>query len=166
APWSFPCDTRPMANGSHSFYSKAYDGAGNSGTSAGVTVTVNNGGTTTPGQFVWAKDLRGIGVPDTAHINGVAVDHQGNSIVVGNFGGTINFGGSSLTSAGGQDAFVAKYSAAGVLQWAKRFGDIYDQIAYAVSVDSADNIVVVGSFAGTLSFGGSLLSEVPTPSFY
>jgi DNA-binding response OmpR family regulator len=165
APYNYAWDSTSLADGEHRFYCKAYDVAGNVAISAVSSATVNNV-STTAGRYVWAKDIRGNGVPDTAHVNGVAVDHQGNSIVVGNFAGTVNFDGTSLTSAGGQDAFVAKYSADGVLQWAKRFGDIFDQIAYGVSLDSADNIVVVGSFAGTLSFGGGLLSEVPTPSFY
>jgi hypothetical protein len=165
APYNYAWDSTGVANGSHSFYCKAYDAAGNAANSTANTATINNV-STAPGQYLWAKDLRGNGVTDTAHVNGVAVDHQGNSIVAGHFGGTINFGGTSLTSAGGQDVFVAKYSPAGVLQWAKRFGDAYDQFAYGVSVDSGNNIVVVGCFAGTVTFGGGLLSEVATPSFY
>jgi PKD repeat protein len=150
--------------GSYTVRLTVTDDLGATGTDT-AEVTVNNVSAVS-GEYLWAKDLRGNGVTDTARINGVAVDHQGNSIVVGTFTGTINFGGTSLSSAGGQDAFVAKYSGAGALQWAKRYGDVYDQGANAVSVDSANNILVVGSFAGTLTFGGGVLTEVPTPSFY
>ena len=42
APYSVLCDTRTMPNGSHSFYAKAYDAAGNSTTSVTSLVTVRN----------------------------------------------------------------------------------------------------------------------------
>lgn len=42
APYSFSWNTTAAADGSHSLSSKAYDGAGNVGTSASVSVTVNN----------------------------------------------------------------------------------------------------------------------------
>jgi beta-lactamase superfamily II metal-dependent hydrolase len=41
--WSF--DTRTVANGSHVLFTQAFDAAGNRGSSANVTVTVNNAGT-------------------------------------------------------------------------------------------------------------------------
>ena len=43
APYSFSWNTAGVANGSHSLSSKAYDAAGNSGTSSSVTVNVSNG---------------------------------------------------------------------------------------------------------------------------
>jgi subtilisin family serine protease len=42
APYSFSWNTRATSNGSHTLTSKAYDAAGNAGTSAPVAVTVNN----------------------------------------------------------------------------------------------------------------------------
>jgi len=42
APYSFSWNTTTVANGSHTINSKAYDAAGNVGTSATVTVTVSN----------------------------------------------------------------------------------------------------------------------------
>ena len=49
APYSFSWNTLTASNGSHSLSSKAYDAAGNNGTSASVSVTVNNPtGDTTP----------------------------------------------------------------------------------------------------------------------
>src|SRR5262249_3056004 len=43
SPYNFTWDTTSVANGSHSLTSKAYDAAGNVGTSAAVGVTVSNG---------------------------------------------------------------------------------------------------------------------------
>jgi len=47
SPYSWSFNTTTVANGSHSLVSKAYDAAGNIGTSTTVTVTVNNTVTTT-----------------------------------------------------------------------------------------------------------------------
>jgi hypothetical protein len=52
SPYTFSWDTTTVANGSHTIFSKAYDAAGNVGTSATVTVTVNN---TTPPQQLLAN---------------------------------------------------------------------------------------------------------------
>jgi Bacterial Ig domain len=42
SPYNFSWNTTTVANGSHSIFSKAYDAAGNVGTSATITVTVSN----------------------------------------------------------------------------------------------------------------------------
>src|SRR5207244_920038 len=48
APYSWSWNTTTAANGGHNLSSQAYDAAGNTGTSAIVTVTVNNVADTTP----------------------------------------------------------------------------------------------------------------------
>jgi hypothetical protein len=87
-------------------------------------------------------------------VKALGVDASGNPTAVGYFAGTANFGGANLTSAGANDVFVAKYSAAGAHQWSNRFGDADDQRAYGAAVDAAGNVVLTGYFNGTMSFGG------------
>src|SRR2546426_792253 len=48
SPYSFSWDTTTVVNGSHSLVAKAYDVAGNIGTSTSVTVNVQNSSDTTP----------------------------------------------------------------------------------------------------------------------
>jgi hypothetical protein len=105
----------------------------------------------------WAKGIGGPGV-DIASAN--AVDRAGNVIVVGRFTGDTNLGGATLHSAGGFDAFVAKYASDGTHLWSKRFGgtDTYD-MANGVAIDSAGNIIVVGSFSADVGFGGATLTS-------
>lgn len=90
---------------------------------------------------------------------GVAVDGSGNVIVVGSFQGSVNFGGSSLTSVGLEDIFVAKYNSSGAHQWSQRFGGSNSDNGYAVSVDGTGNVIATGSFRGTVNFGGSNLTS-------
>jgi DNA-binding response OmpR family regulator len=159
APFTVSYNTANLINGPHSFYCRAYDAAGNAALSTLNSVTVQNV-TANMGEFGWVRDLGG---PSGAQAvgNAVARDSQNNIFVVGNFIGTVNFGGTSLSStpSGGKDIFIAKYSASGSLLWVKRFGATGDDIAQGVAVDSAGNIIVTGSFAGTVDFGGGLLTS-------
>lgn len=89
----------------------------------------------------------------------VAVDANGHVIVVGDFSGTIDFGGTPLTSAGGLDVFVAAFDQNGAPLWSKRFGDASDQTARAVAIDSTGSILVTGDFEGVIDFGGGKLTS-------
>jgi hypothetical protein len=79
--------------------------------------------------------------------------------VVGAFKGVIDFGGGPMTSAGGGDAFVAVFDAAGNHLWSKQLGDAADQAANGVTFDAAGNVLVTGAFLGSLDCGtGKLVS--------
>jgi len=112
----------------------------------------------TSGAYLWANILIGFA---TDVGRGVAVDANGNVIVVGSFQmyAMDATGNILLTSAGGSDIFIVKYSATGVRQWIKGLGGPSEDIAYGVAVDSAGNIVVTGAFAGTVDFGGGPLTS-------
>lgn len=88
----------------------------------------------------------------------VAYDKSGNLLVTGTFAGSINFGGTTLTSSGGDDAFVAKFNPAGQLLWAKKFGDSDVQTASSIGVDANGNVYVTGNFKGAINFGGGNLN--------
>ena len=107
-----------------------------------------------PGQLQWLS-AQGTSV---GLANGVTVDHAGNSIVVGQFQGTANFGGGPVTSAGAADIFIAKYSPQGSLVWAKVIGGLQDDGGNSVAIDSANNIIVTGYFSATVNFGGTSLT--------
>jgi hypothetical protein len=106
--------------------------------------------------FGWATQA---GSP-TYNDGGAAVttDAGGNAYVIGDFSGTAHFGSgagaATLTSAGKQDAFVAKYSPLGVLLWAKDIGGPggYDY-GRAIAVDGSGNVLITGDVAGTAVFG-------------
>jgi hypothetical protein len=111
--------------------------------------------TPSPGQtYFWSQRFGSTG-EDLGF--SVVVDGSGSVVVTGRFEGTVNFGGGTLVSAGDADIFVAKYNANGAHQWSQRFGSTsYDQ-GVAVAVDGSGNVVVTGSFQGTVNFGGGAL---------
>jgi len=101
---------------------------------------------------------RGFGGPSTLNPDGgygIAVDGARNVIVVGQFDGTANFGGSDLTAVA-NDIFIAKYSPTGAHLWSKRFGSTGSDIAYGVATDAFGNIFVAGSFNNTVDFGNGI----------
>ncbi len=77
--------------------------------------------------------------------------------MVGGFQGNIDFGNGNLISQGGYDAYVAKLDTNGNFLWAKRYGDATGQVAYAVTVDQGDDVIVAGRFQGKINFGGGAL---------
>src|SRR5690606_23207368 len=84
---------------------------------------------------------------------------DGAIVLVGYFNSSINFGGGAMQSAGSNDPFVARFTAAGDHAWSLRFGDGNDQAAYAVAVDASGHAHVAGRFAGTIDPGdGPLVS--------
>lgn len=86
------------------------------------------------------------------------IDAFGNVTLVGNFGGTVDFGNGPLPSLGG-DFFMAKFDAAGVARWSKRFGSNGDQQIASAATDAAGASALTGAFEGELDFGaGPLLA--------
>lgn len=110
------------------------------------------------GSYQWAKAF-----PSTEtelRPNAVAVDGAGNIFLGGGKRGTLNLGGGVLPTAVGMgiyDGFLAKFDSKGNHQWSKSFGDGDQQWIDSIAVDSAGNVLVVGSFSGTLNLGGEAL---------
>ncbi|HVA47458.1 MAG TPA: DUF4214 domain-containing protein [Pirellulales bacterium] len=94
--------------------------------------------------------------------SGLAVDPLGDAYVVGGFTGsaTVNTPTSTtLTSAGGSDVFVVKYSPGGNAQWAVNYGGASDDMADSAAVDPAGNPVITGIFEATATFGSTKLTS-------
>jgi hypothetical protein len=109
---------------------------------------------TAAGSPIWSKRIGGTG---DEFVKKITVDASGNILVVGNFKGATDLGGGAMTSAGGLDMFIAKYSATGQFQWVKRFGSIYDDSANGVAVDGSGNVFVTGYFSDNVNFGGGTI---------
>ncbi len=94
--------------------------------------------------------------PNAEQVADVAADASGNVYVAGTFSGTTDFdpgsGTTALTTFGGTDGFLAKYSASGGLQWVSRFGGSGTENVTSLVRDAAGNLYVGGSFSGAADF--------------
>ena len=118
------------------------------------------------GQAVWVLKLASdgtyqasatFGVSGSAFqaVKSIAVDGSHNVAIAGNLKGSMTFGGTTLTSAGGTDGFVAKLNSSLVSQWARKWGDNKNQEAHGVAFSSVGDVVVVGFLTGTTTGLGS-----------
>jgi hypothetical protein len=93
----------------------------------------------------------------------VAVDAAGDAVMAGSFAGTTidldpsSGGATFLTGSAGGDVYVAKYSQAGALVWARQVrstGTGAEQYVKAIDVatDAAGNVYVAGNFRGPVDF--------------
>jgi hypothetical protein len=120
------------------------------------------------GAHLWSKRF---GDADTQYARAVAVDASGNVVVAGCLQSTVDFGGGALSSAGGEDIFVAKFGSDGAHLWSKRFGDsdgqfvMEDQVVEAVAIDAPGDVIVTGCF-DTLTFGGDTLKGAGRRDIY
>jgi hypothetical protein len=93
-------------------------------------------------------------------VTDLAVDNASNVIMVGYYQGTVNFGGSNLTTAGASDMFVAKFNSGLTHTWSKSFGDAAgSQFASGVDTDVAGNVYLCGYYTGTINLGGSTFTS-------
>jgi hypothetical protein len=105
----------------------------------------------TAGDLTWARTRGGSG-DDAA--TGVALGLGGAVFVSGSFSGSFDFdpgaGTTTLTSAGGRDAFLWKLNSAGAFQSALRIGGTGADHAVAVAVDALGRISLTGIFDSTV----------------
>jgi hypothetical protein len=108
------------------------------------------------GSIAWVKTIEGPGVDEG---NAIAITAAGEIVVTGKFSGTADFGGTTLTSVGDYDMFVAKYAQDGSFQWADHAGgyDPFQKVGWnfgtAVSIDRLGYINVTGIFTNVANFG-------------
>ncbi len=139
APVSLGCSTMLTPQGSDAIFVAKFDSMGN---------------------CVWSK---GYGDAQQAEDGFSVVDPMGNIFLAGDFTGTINFGGTTLTSAGSTDIFAAKLDSNGNHLWSKSFGDSSAQNVSRISLDPNGQPVFTGTFAGTVTFGGSTFTSSGGP---
>ena len=153
--------TRQLGTSANDYsFSVAVDGAGNafmSGYTEGSLGGTSAGGSDaflakydSSGNLLWTRQL---GTSAYDYSNSVAVDGAGNAFISGHTYGSL--GG---TNAGGDDAFLAKYDAAGNLVWTRQLGTSGWDESYSVAVDGAGNAFISGWTWGSL--GGNRAGSI------
>jgi FlgD Ig-like domain len=119
------------------------------------------------GSLLWSRMFNGS--HSNQHARSVAFDNQGNTMIVGDFTGTIDFGGAPM-SASGLSIFVTKLDADGNHLWSKHFGNTGPQLVgnYGedVAIDVADNVFVTGSCSGSIDFGEGVLQGLGVQAMF
>lgn len=112
------------------------------------------------GKHLWSRTF-GSDAPDIGeYVYGIAVDSAGDVIISGGFYGTVDAGGSPLSSAGQRDILLAKYTGAtGAHQWSLRLGGAGDDVASRVAVVPGGDIVLAGGFQGMVRVGATGLTS-------
>jgi len=112
------------------------------------------------GKLRWSRSF---GSSSADQGKGVAVDAAGSVRITGSFSNSVNFGGSTLTSKGMHDAFVAAFDNSGKHLWSTSFGSSSNDYGFGVGVDGNGNTFATGSFlysvnpgSGTLTSNGAL----------
>lgn len=100
----------------------------------------------------------------------VVVDQQNNIFVTGFFSNTADFdptsGVTNLTASGTFDTFLAKYTPAGKLIWAKRIGGTdYTQVN-SMAIDGNGDPIICGQFDSPTNFNTGTGSAILTPQGY
>ncbi|MCP1385132.1 SBBP repeat-containing protein [Runella salmonicolor] len=160
------------AGGINSDYSRGIvlDASGNvyttgsfEGTAAfGATSKTSAGGTdifvakyNSEGILLWVQTAGGT---NNDYSRGIAIHTTGSIYITGYFAGTVTFGTTSKTSAGGFDIFVAKFDPVGLVWlWVQTAGGgpTSSDFAEDIAVDASGSAYITGNFQGTATFGAT-----------
>ncbi|MBN1460483.1 MAG: hypothetical protein JXA57_13185 [Armatimonadetes bacterium] len=108
------------------------------------------------GVHVWSRRF---GDAQHQYVGGLVVTSIGEPIMAGSFYGSVNFGGTNHVSAGGTDIYLVRFDTYGGIGLSHSYGDAQDQYAHGLTLDGSDMVIMTGAFAGTVDFGGPLLTS-------
>lgn len=108
--------------------------------------------TSSTGQFIWAKALRGGTTNET--VADVMCDNTGNIYACGVFGGTVDFDPGPAThtinSGAGPGSYLIKLDPYGNFLWVRSFKN--NSAGYSLALEASGDIYFSGSFNGTVDF--------------
>ncbi len=113
------------------------------------------------GALLWAT---GIGGPGSDRGEDVLAGNRGDIYVTGSFQNAVDFnpgeGQVFLGSAGSDDVFVGRYATTGAFYAARAIGGAQEDIGWALARDAENNVIVGGSFQGSVDFDPSAATDV------
>ena len=113
------------------------------------------------GTLVWVKKFGG-SMSDRGY--GIKIDNNGDLLVSGQYFGNVDFGGNVLQSvSNSKDIFLLKMNPQGDVIWALSEGGSMGDNMYALDIDTENNVILTGQFAGAATIGGQAFSSVMNP---
>lgn len=111
----------------------------------------------------WVGQIGGVGY-DSVQSQAV-MDTAGNMYLGGVYSATADFelgpGATTLTTAGAEDAYVAKYAPDGSLLWVRQFGGSQGDHSASIRLDPATgSLFVTGAFRGAADFTGDGVADL------
>ncbi len=91
------------------------------------------------------------------HVTGVTIGDTDHVFLTGYFGGTVDFGGGALTSAGPLDIYIVRFDTNGDHVWSERFGGTDSDYSFSIAADGSGGVIATGAFEGTIDLGGGPL---------
>ena len=118
----------------------------------------------TNGDFIWAKQIGGIGYDFG---NDITFDNSDNLCITGQFNGTCDFDPGfntfNLTAIGGSDVFILKLNSSGDFLWVKQLGSSMNDSGKSINVDNSGEIYVSGFFLDAVTVNLSSGNITLTP---
>jgi hypothetical protein len=108
------------------------------------------------GNFIWVRQVGGTAAD---YGRDIAVDWEGSCYVAGDFSGTATFGTNQL-AAQNRDPFLVKFDSAGNCRWVQQAGGSSLDQSSSLSLDTAGNVVLCGTFRSAANFGTNVLTAV------
>jgi hypothetical protein len=115
------------------------------------------------GDHVWSRHY---GDGDSQAALSVTTGVGGTIAITGDFSGTVNYGGGVLTETGLGDIFVAQFYADGNHVASARYGDAAVQHGNDIATIDVGDIILSGTFRGTVDFGGGPLTSTGNQDIY
>lgn len=107
--------------------------------------------------FEWVSGFHG---NSNIKVNSIDVDQSDNSVITGQFNGTIDLdpgaGVSEFTSAGQEDIFICKLDPTGGLVWGYTIGSSGVDYGTSIDIDDLGNIILTGEYSSTVDFDNGL----------
>jgi hypothetical protein len=89
----------------------------------------------------------------------VSPSSDGGVYLIGSFKSSATFGTKTVTSKGGTDLFILKYSSTGDVEWIRTEGDTNDISGELVIESSDGGLIVTGNFNGKMIVGNTTLTS-------
>jgi Secretion system C-terminal sorting domain/Beta-propeller repeat len=115
------------------------------------------------GSFQWTKQAGGSDITYSDEGRDIVVDNNGYVYVTGDFIGNGVFDTITISSNGGYDVFISKWTDNGNIVWAKNAGGSVDEIGFGLELSYDQSIYITGVFSDTAYFG---TLELISPSSY